>query len=104
MELSKEDYVNMICGTSALTMGWPGDHNEGLHKADPFVKHTGNQWNTKFDWDRDALADLSIEELIDIYKEVKEAGIRQEQVLSDIKKKVAAIRRANEGQRKEDMG
>jgi len=56
VKLFKADLINIICGRPAC-----------FFRGHTYVKFTGNQWNDDWEWDRNALSKLSVEELAKIY-------------------------------------
>lgn len=56
VRLHKVDIINLICGTPAR-----------FSKRHTCVKFTGNQWNDDWEWDRNALSKLGVDELAKMY-------------------------------------
>lgn len=56
VELHKDDVVRMVCGSSIPSSGIP-----------MVTKLVGNQHNQQWEWDREALKSLTIDELMQVY-------------------------------------
>lgn len=64
--MDKDDIINSIVGLKFKTLNFAIN----MEKAG-LAKFTGNQWNENWDWKREALNELSRDELYGMYRVMK---------------------------------
>jgi hypothetical protein len=64
---NKELYIDAICGLPFNSYGMAGEMEEK-----GYADFTGNQWNEKWDWNRNNLQKLSEKELEGLYNKLNE--------------------------------